>query len=618
MSKGYKIWLWLLMIGGGISVLTGFAAISYSGGMGLFSVAMGIMQLAGVSVLLFKQKKEGFYIICAMAVINFIFNITHQVNVLFALLALVAMPGITYIFIRKQDNLDMPLVNNSKAMDTAEMGDTKATAYTEAENASASRKSEKQTSDRFTTTYQQTANNSSAAAYQQTAKATGTDSKYFQNFNNKTDNQESARNKTQRSAEEKAAMFGATKKIDVSVDLYKELEIDRSWDEKSIRNHLKGLQKLWTQRQGATNDKEQLLLIDKILKLIEDGYRFLTKAIKRQQYDQALELAYKAGKIVDDVEEKLLTLLDQARAYYRKGNIKLATKYAEEAIEGNVNDASAYDLLARCYFDTEAYDKAMGIIDQGISIFNTNINLHWLGARIATIGTRNFENAQQRINTLINIAPDNSIGHSEQVYLDLRKGEEQLAFQEIDSYIEKHPDDETFKKDVAYDLDSYSNACYYYDAAQNASFIADKKAYEKCLFLRKKAVGIFDDEHTRDRLENAQYYGRKEWNDWNMPAIKSLALYGTIFVVLGFAASEFLVIALMLYAIMGVLIYFSFRPYWQINKSYITGQMGTFEKIVNKVGELSAKAAVLTLQILIKTIGVILKFLFGLASGKWF
>lgn len=87
---------------------------------------------------------------------------------------------------------------------------------------------------------------------------------------------------------------------------------------------------------------------------------------------------------------------------------------------------------------------------------------------------------------------------------------------------------------------------------------------------------------------------------------------------LGFAASEFLVIALMLYAIMGVLIYFSFRPYWQINKSYITGQMGTFEKIVNKVGELSAKAAVLTLQILIKTIGVILKFLFGLASGKWF
>lgn len=633
MSKGYKIWLWILMIGGGISVLTGLTAMSYSGGMGLFSVAMGIMQLAGVSILLFKRKKEGFYIICAMAVINFIFNITHHVNFLFALLALVAMPGITYFFIWKQESIDMPLVNSSKSMDTAEMRNTKATTNTgdnKTEAASASQESEKQTSDSFTTTYQQTETNSSDATYQQVetnssatthqqeAKATGAANKYFQSFTNKTDKKESAKNKTKSSAEEKAAMFGATKNIDVSVDLYKELEIDRSWDEKSIRNHLKGLQKLWTQRQGATNDKEQLLLIDKILKLIEDGYRFLTKAIKRQQYDQALELAYKAGKIIDDVEEKLLTLLDQARAYYRKGNIKLATKCAEEAIEGNINDASAYDLLARCYFDTETYDKAIAIVDQGISIFNGNINLHWLGARIAIIGTQNFENAQQRINTLINIAPDNSIGHSEQVYLDLRKGEEQLAFQEIDSYIKKHPADETFKKDVAYDLDAYSNACYYYDAAQNASFIADKKAYEKCLFLRKKAVEIFDDEHTRDRLENAQYYGRKEWNDWNMPAIKSLALYGTIFAVLGLAANDLFVVALILYAIMGVLIYFSFRPYWQINKSYITGQMGTLEKIVNKVGELSAKVAVLTLQIMIKTIGAMLKFAFDLASGKWF
>ena len=604
MDKGYKIWLWLLMIGGGISVLTGFATMSYSGGLGLFTVARGIAQLAGVSILLFKQRKDGFYIICAVAVMNFVFNIMHQINMLYALLGLVITPGITYLFIRKQEGNNMPLVNNDRSMEATEIENNRSATnetYTKSETANTSH----QTNDNST-------------AYQQATSSAGTTSKYSQSFNNKADKQESEKNKTQNSAAEKAAMFGTTKKMDVSVDLYKELEIDRSWDEKSIRNHLKALQKLWTQRQGATNDKEQLLLIDKILKLIEDGYRFLTKTIKRQQYDQALELAYKAGKIVDDVEEKLLTLLDQARAYYRKGNIKLATKCAEEAIEGNINDVSAYDLLARCYFDIEAYDKAIGIIDRGISIFNTNINLHWLGARIATIGTRNFESAQQRINTLVNIAPDNSIGHSEQVYLDLRKGDEQLAFQEIDSYIEKHPDDETFKKDVAYDLDSYSNACYYYDAAQNALFIADKNAYEKCLFLRKKAVEIFDDEHTRNRLEDAQYYGRKEWNDWNMPAIKSLALYGTIFAVLGLAASSFLVIALMLYAIMGILIYFSFRPYWQINKSYITGQMGTLEKIVNRVGETSARVAVLTLQLLIKTIGVILKLVLGLASGKWF
>lgn len=55
---------------------------------------------------------------------------------------------------------------------------------------------------------------------------------------------------------------------------------------------------------------------------------------------------------------------------------------------------------------------------------------------------------------MLELAPDKSIGHSEQIYLHLRKGDEDLAFQEIDSYITAHPDDEEFKQGVAYDLDA--------------------------------------------------------------------------------------------------------------------------------------------------------------------
>ena len=184
--------------------------------------------------------------------------------------------------------------------------------------------------------------------------------------------------------------------------------------------------------------------------------------------------------------------------------------------------------------------------------------------------------------------------------------------------IAAHPDDNNFKRGVAYDLDTYSNTCYYYDAAQNATFIADKASYQKCLTLRTKAVEIFEDEHTQNQLEKAQYYGRKEWNDWNLPAIKSLALYGTIFAVLGYASEAFLALGLVLYMIMALLIYFSFRPYWQINKTYVTGQMGTLEMIVSQVGEKSAWAAQLALQWLIRIVGLVLKFVLGLASGRWF
>lgn len=395
----------------------------------------------------------------------------------------------------------------------------------------------------------------------------------------------------------------------VTYDLYKELGLDRSWDEKTIKEKLKEIQKLWTQRQSACNDKEQLLLIDKVLSAVEDGYRYLVKAIKRKQYDELLDKAYKDGVIKDETEEKMKSLLEQAMAYYRKGNIKLAAQSAQAAIDGNINDPKAYDLLARCHYDMQNYPKALQTIDSGLAIYGDNLDLHWLGARIATVGTQDYDDAQNRVNKILEIAPDNSLGHSEQVFLHLRKGDEDLAFQEIDSYITSHPSDEGFKRGVAYDLDSYSNGCYYYDEAQNATFIADKESYQKCLKLRTKATEIYSDEHTQKQLENAKYYGQKEWNSWNMDSIKSLTLYGVILLVLVWP------VGLALLAIDAVLIYFSFRPYWQINKTYVTGEMGAAEQIVSSIGDAAARFGGWFLRFLWQAVGWFFRFILWICSG---
>ena len=66
---------------------------------------------------------------------------------------------------------------------------------------------------------------------------------------------------------------------------------------------------------------------------------------------------------------------------------------------------------------------------------------------------------------------------------------------------------------------------------------------------------------------------------------------------------------------MALLIYFSFRPYWQINKTYVTGKMGTLELVVNKVGDLSAKFAAAFLKFMLKFFELIMKFIMGCA--KW-
>lgn len=210
------------------------------------------------------------------------------------------------------------------------------------------------------------------------------------------------------------------------------------------------------------------------------------------------------------------------------------------------------------------------------------------------------------------VAPQSHIGYSEQIYMHLRKGEEKLAFQEIDSYIEEHPENEVFKKAVAYDLNTYSNKCLYNDVEQNTCYIADKASYEEYLRLNKKAVSVYNDEHTQNRLEHAKFFGKKEWNSWNEESIKTLTIYGLIFLVL------IRPIGLILLAMDAILVYFSFRPYWQINKTYLTGQMGLIESIINKAGELVAKFSQWLLRFLIKFIGMFFKSILWLASGGLF
>lgn len=398
----------------------------------------------------------------------------------------------------------------------------------------------------------------------------------------------------------------------VTYDLYKELKLERSWDESNIKTRLKEIQRLWTKRQSACNDKEQLLIIDNLLAKVDEGFRFLVKALRRKEYDEALDKAYKAGQIKDETESKMRSLIEEARQYYRKGDIRLAAQCAQQAIEGKINDPSAYDILARCQYDMQNYPKALAAVDAGTAIFTDNLDLIWLGARIATIGTQNFDDAQQRVNKLIELAPDNSIGHSEQIYLHLRKGDEDLAFREIDTYVAAHPNDEGFKRGVAYDIDSFSNSCYYYDQAQNATFIADKESYEKCLKLRTKAFQIYSDEHTQKQLENAQYFGKKEWDSWNIDSIKSLSIYGALLLLL------FWPVGLALLAIDAAVIYFSFRPYWQINKTYVTGEMGGVERFVTTLGDYAARFGGWFLRFLVKLAVAVFRFILWVCNGGLF
>jgi len=378
----------------------------------------------------------------------------------------------------------------------------------------------------------------------------------------------------------------------VTVDLYKKLEIERSWDEKKIKKDLSSKQGEWLKRQNACNDKEELLIIEEMMKAITQAFEMLVKPDKRKKYDKALDEAYKKGTIKDDIEEKLKSILEQALEYYRKGNIQLASQSALEAIEGKINDPMAWSILARCSYDTENYTKALDVIDDGLKIFEDDIDLNWLGARIATVGTSNYEDAQKRINHLLEIAPNQAIGHSEQIFFHMTKGEVELAFLEIDKYIEDHPGDNEFKRNAAYNVINFSNTSYVQDPKSGTYVIADKQGYERCLKMREKAWEIYQDEYTEQQVEKARYYGTLEFNKDNLNDL--LWMYGTFLYVFAavigsvFDGTEGLFVGAAVCLALAIppviLTAVSFRPYWQLNRIYLTGDPGLLETIVVRIG----------------------------------
>lgn len=110
MTKESKIWLWIALI---ICILT--TILNASEGRFL-SVIIAIVSLAGLTLLLFKERKLGFYIMCISNTVSCIYsiitslgqlagqNISPIISILMSIIGSMLIPGITFLFIKKNFN----------------------------------------------------------------------------------------------------------------------------------------------------------------------------------------------------------------------------------------------------------------------------------------------------------------------------------------------------------------------------------------------------------------------------------------------------------------------------------------------------------------------------------
>lgn len=377
--------------------------------------------------------------------------------------------------------------------------------------------------------------------------------------------------------------------VEKLMDYYKSYDLDRSWDESALKKALGKHQRILMSRQSTTNDKEQLEQIEKELDNLDKAIRTLGRKESRKKYDAELDKAYAAGMVNEEAEAQARDILEKAKQLYVRGQIQLAAQFALEAINNKVNDPTAYEILAKCYFDSQDYSNSIATVDKALSIYTDNMYFLWLSARINTI-VQQFETAQERINRMLELDPNSSQAHAEQVHFYMYAQKEDIAFQQIDQYLSQSPNDEAFKRETAYNLISFANTCYLEDSETGSLVIADKNSYLKCLTLCQKAYSLCQDKYTKENLESAQYFGQRKYNHnnsyelkwlWPLSVLSIFALVPAFGYISSFTDFLVILLGLCVYLVPAILLTIvSFRPYWQINRIYYTGKAGWFETLV--------------------------------------
>lgn len=316
-------------------------------------------------------------------------------------------------------------------------------------------------------------------------------------------------------------------------------------------------------------------LAPEIVQKLQEQVKELEPAIKifknddyRKDYDKELAKAYKKGTIDVEAQKMAQDLFAEIESLYLKGNYQAAMNKCNEALNNKVNDYRIYILLAQSYYALHNADQSLRVIDSGLQVHPNNLFLLRAGARFANEGKKDFDRAQKYINNMMEIDPESSLAYSEQSYLYLNEGKEDLAFSTIDKYMEKHPSDSEFRKGCAYDLLSHSYGFYTQDLTTGDMVIASKQDYEKNLETCEKAASLYSDDTIKSALNNAKFFGTTQFNYENLEGIMWLVVGGIVY--------SLSVVGLPL----GLLLFFcawrlrsvSYRPYWQINKFIMTGK----------------------------------------------
>ena len=338
---------------------------------------------------------------------------------------------------------------------------------------------------------------------------------------------------------------------------------------------LKEEKKTWTIRSNAPNLTKRQEAEQK-LQLIQEAQKIFSDNLKRKEYDVKLRREggsqqqqqpqpqqrqqYTQPQPRGFTPEQVIT---EVRNLYDSGNSEATVNACNAYINAGFHMPSLYYYLGHAYWETGQTNLAIAAFKNGINASDHDNDAPFYGdlANLYMMTLHDTATGGQYIDKAIEADPQNNYYQSLYVLRMLMDGQTNEAETYVSERVNANPNDLDYRTRVSETYLTFSDM-YFSQANNGNSYIDSQDAYNSVLYWRTKANELVQSERTTTLLNNWKNYGAKKFNKDNIGGLAFVIIVSILF-------SEILVPGL---AIAAVLIYFSFKPMWTVDKMAVTGQ----------------------------------------------
>lgn len=404
------------------------------------------------------------------------------------------------------------------------------------------------------------------------------------------------------------------------VNYYEEFNLDMSMSTDEICAALAREKSKWRKKHIASG-LENRMDADLKIELIEQAVLIFTDKLKREQYDFKLRQQNKKNKGKEQQQtagqqhrensakqesreysgnDSIETILATAKAYYESGNLNKTIAYCSQMISRGADSPYLHNYLSRAYWENDNLRQAADTYKRAIEKYPDAAFLYANLGHLYLAAINDYVSAKVYIDRALRMEADNNLFLSLEIMYMFYTGDVDAAEEKIKRHLMDRPNDQEYRKCVSYAYLRYSDK-FFVECENGGSYIPSQQAYDSILYYTNKAREIYDTEKTRNIAASIQEKGKWTFNKDNKKGIICLFVIGFFFI---YGSLSFWLIC------SGILVYFSYKPNWLIDKMTLTNQ----RDIVNKFCYYLYRAVSIVLRIcygILEMIGKIFSAIVG-------